>query len=453
MTAPIHGRLDRDFHLVEADAALEGLHLRAGGAAGGVIAVPQIATIARLARRLGIVVSRGVIAADEDADLELWVRAEPAGEGVAIAIAGWAERPAASAFPATTIDREHDFIRAAADWLWETDEALKLTALSPGVVPSRESMLGQPLTKLVTLAENDSGILPILDAIATQRRFDDQEGELRDGGGLVRLSAVPIFDTAGRFAGFRGAAVGLAPATAPALAAGPGDGIVHDAAQADAFGRRLDAALRQPLDRIISGAEHIRAQVDGPLRRDYANYAADIAAAGRHLLALVDDLVDLQAIERPDFAPAIERLDLVDVTRRAAGLLGVKAADANVRIDRPTSDEALPAQGDFRRALQVLVNIIGNAVRHSPAGGSVWLRCERQGQYAVVTVADQGRGIDPADHARIFEKFERLHPGDGAGTGVGLYIARRLARAMGGDLTVESALGQGARFVFTLPAV
>ncbi|AGH51336.1 histidine kinase [Sphingomonas sp. MM-1] len=454
MMAPIHGRLDRDFRLVEADAALEGLHLRAGGLAGGVLAVPQVASIARLARRLGIVVSRGVIAADGETDLELWVRAEPQGEGVALAIAGWTARPAADSFPATTIDREHDFIRASADWLWETDDALKITALSPGVVPSRESMLGQPLTKLVTLRENEAGVLPILDAIATQRRFDDQEGELREGGGGVRLSAVPIFDAAGRFAGLRGAAVAISPPSAPVLLpVTDSGGTSVDRVQAEAFGRRLDTALRDPLDRIIASAEHIRAQADGPLRRDYANYAADIAAAGRHLLALVDDLVDLQAIERPDFAPAIERLDIADAVRRAAGLLGGRAADRGVRIDRPAADEALPVQGDFRRALQVLVNIIGNAVRHSPEGGAVWLRCERQGSYAAVTVADQGRGIDPADHERIFEKFERLQPGDGAGTGLGLYIARRLARAMGGDLTVESQLGQGARFTFTLPAV
>ncbi|SNS09129.1 histidine kinase [Sphingomonas laterariae] len=454
MMAPVHGRLDRDFRLVEADAALEALHARAGGAAGGVIAVPQLASVARLARRLGIVVSRGVIAADGDADIELWVRAEPHGEGIALAIAGWTERAAGDAFPAATIDREHDFIRASADWLWETDEALKLTALSPGVVPWRESLLGQPLTKLLTLHEDDRGMLPILDAMASQRRFDDQEGDLRDGGGKVRLSAVPIFDAAGRFAGLRGAAVAIAPPEAPALmAVRDSGGTSIDIGQADAFGRRLDAALRAPLDRIISGAEHIRTQADGPLRRDYANYAADIAAAGRHLLALVDDLVDLQAIERPDFTPMIERLDLCELARRAAVLCGVKAADRGIRIDRPGSAESLGAQGDFRRALQVLVNIVGNAVRHSPDGGSVWLRCERQGHYAAIIVADQGRGIATEDQARIFEKFERLQPGDGAGTGLGLYIARRLARAMGGDLTVESAAGQGARFTFTLPAI
>lgn len=443
MSGAIHGRLDRDLRLAEAEARLMALHRKAGGAPGGVIAIPQIAGVARLARRLGIVVSRGVVAADGDADLELWVRAEPAGEGVRLAITGWTERPAAQAFPAAAVEREHDFLRAAADWLWETDDGLKITALSPGITGPNESMLGQPLTRLVTLTENGDGILPMLEAIALQRRFDDQEGELRNGGGRVRLSAVPILDEHGRFAGFRGAAVAVAPPPAPRLVAVEEEG--------DAFGRRLDAALRDPLGRIISGAEQIRAQAEGPLRRDYTSYAEDIATAGRHLLALVDDLVDLQAIERPEFALQPEPIDFADLARRAAGLLAVKAADRNVRIIAPPDGLRAPALGDFRRGLQVLVNIIGNAVRHSPEGGAVHIACEPVAGRIITVVADGGPGIALENQARIFEKFERVTPEDGAGTGLGLYIARRLARAMGGDLTVESGEGQGARFLFSLP--
>ncbi|MFX5752254.1 hypothetical protein ABTE32_22800, partial [Acinetobacter baumannii] len=80
--------------------------------------------------------------------------------------------------------------------------------------------------------------------------------------------------------------------------------------------------------------------------------------AGRHLLGLVDDLVDLQAIERDDFGTADEEIDLADVARRAAGLLAVRAAQAEVRIDRPAMDESIPVHGEFRRGLQVLVNLI-----------------------------------------------------------------------------------------------
>ena len=202
----------------------------------------------------------------------------------------------------------------------------------------------------------------------------------------------------------------------------------------------------------MANADTIGAQADGPLRRDYAEYAGDIANAARHLLALVDDLSDLQAVERADFMIATESIDLADIARRAAGLLAVRASDARVRIDRPPMQETLPAQGDFRRVLQILVNLIGNAVRYSPEGGMVWLRIEREDDTAMVIVADQGKGIAAEDHVRIFDKFERVDPAEPGGSGLGLYISRRLARAMGGDIVVDSAPGQGARFMLTLPS-
>src|SRR3546814_18150392 len=91
-----------------------------------------------------------------------------------------------------------------------------------------------------------------------------------------------------------------------------------------AFGRRIDGALRGPLSRIIATAETISGQFDGPIRADYARYAGDIAHAGRHLLGLVDDLADLQNIERPGFKAARDEIDLGDLARRPVGLLGMK---------------------------------------------------------------------------------------------------------------------------------
>jgi len=98
-----------------------------------------------------------------------------------------------------------------------------------------------------------------------------------------------------------------------------------------------------------------------------------------------------------------------------------------------------------------MMNLIANAVRYTPEGGQVWIRTEREGDIAAIVVADQGKGIAPEDQERIFGKFERVDPAEPGGTGLGLYIARRLARAMGGDISVDSAPGQGARFTFTLP--
>jgi signal transduction histidine kinase len=97
------------------------------------------------------------------------------------------------------------------------------------------------------------------------------------------------------------------------------------------------------------------------------------------------------------------------------------------------------------------MNLITNAIRYSPEGGMVWIRAVQEGDRACVVVDDQGKGISEADQLRIFGKFERVDPSEPGGTGLGLYIARRLARAMGGDIAVKSAPGEGARFTLSLP--
>lgn len=431
--------VDRAGLLLSADPAIEGLNLRAGGEVGGSLAVAQLATVARLAWRLGIVVARGVLVADEDADLELWVRAQPEGERVRLAVSGWREhpawRPAAPTTPTT----------ADADWRWETDASLRLSFISLDAAARAGldafALLGRPLTALFALDADDGGALPILDALARRRTFEDQPARVLGSGPAVILSASVRRDEAGEFAGLIGAARTIDAVPESVVEALP-----------STFTTGLDKALRKPLARIVANADSINAQADGPISSDYADYAADIANAGRHLLELVDDLVDLQAVERPGFTLAAEPIDLADVARRAAGLLSVRAAQAGLAIDCPAMDVACPARGDFRRALQIAVNLTGNALRYSPKGTKVVMTAGVEDGRAVLTVADDGKGIAPADQARIFDKFERVDPSEVGGNGLGLYIARRLARAMGGDLTVESTPGAGARFRLSLPA-
>jgi two-component sensor histidine kinase len=431
-----YGRVDRDGRLVEAEPPLQRLQESAGSALGHPIAVPQIATMARLAQRLGILVSRCVIAAEGSDDLDLWVEAKPDNDGVALSVGGWARRPSRGHEEGG--ERVYDFMRSRGDWLWETDPSLKITSIG---ADGGEAMIGQPIGKLFQFVDSGEG-LPILEALATRARFEGQEAIVRGSGERVRLTGLPLMDGGGRFAGYRGNAFRLDGEPAPAEMREPG---------VDAFGARLEKALRGPLSQIIEQAESIGAQRDGPIRRDYAEYANDIASAGRHLLGVIGDLVDLQAIERDDFRPRTERIDLTELARRAAGLLKVGASERSIRIDAPAMDETLFASGDEGRVIQILVNLIGNAVRHSPDGASIWLRAEAEAGHAVLVVADQGPGIAQDDHQRVFEKFTRIDPSDGAGSGLGLYIARRLARAMGGDIAVDSAPGQGARFILSLP--
>lgn len=447
----IRGRVDRTGALVSADAPLLRLQQRAGAGLAKPLALPHLARLVALAQRLHRDISRPLYAADDHSDIHALVRITPDADGASLEISDWRTRPVMMPqVPAIT-----DSTAVPQSWTWECDQQLRLVALraasdAPAIPGGWE---GRSLSEMFELQPDEDGRFPVLRALARQSRFESQR--VQAAGIAMILSGEALFDAMGRFTGFRGLAV---VAEEQASAEPKGGATLVDPAFGSLplsdpqFGRRIDGALRGPLSRIIATAETISGQFDGPIRADYAHYAGDIAHAGRHLLGLVDDLADLQNIERPGFKAARDEIDLGDLARRAVGLLGMKAEEKGIRIDAPRTDDKAPATGEFRRVLQVLLNLLGNAIRYSPDHSQIWIRVDREGDRAMVTVADQGQGIDAEQQAVVFEKFERLGRTDSGGSGLGLYIARRLARAMDGELTVDSAPGQGARFTLSLPA-
>ena len=464
MTDPvIRGRVDRAGHLVAADAALLRLQQRAGGGLAKPLALPQLARLVGLAQRLQREISRPMLAADDHSDVTAWVRIVPDAGGVLLEISDWRTKPISiPRCELITGPNDAGQVAAPGSWIWECDALLRLVSLMPaaGSLSIPPDWEGRSLSELFELQPDEAGRFPVLQALADQSRFQRQLARADAGddkaGALMALSAEPMVDATGGFLGFKGLAVphsdaaAAAPASEPLV---PVDPVFGSLPLSDPqFGRRIDGALRGPLSRIIATAETIAGQFDGPIRADYARYAGDIAHAGRHLLGLVDDLADLQNIERPGFKAAREAVDLADIARRAVGLLMMKAEEKSIRVDTPPAGDAMPATGEFRRALQILLNLLGNAIRYSPEGSMVWIRIDRQGDRATVTIADQGQGLSSDQQAVVFEKFERLGRTDSGGSGLGLYIARRLARAMDGDLTVDSAPGQGTRFTLALPA-
>lgn len=450
----VRGRVDSAGRLVSADAPLLRLQQRAGAAIGQPLALPNLARLVALAQRLQRDISRPLYAADDHSDIHALVRVLPDGEGANLEISDWRTRPIL--LPEAPADGA---AMASADgWTWECDQRLRLLTLHAegDALPIPADWEGRSLSELFELQPDEQGRFPVLRALAGQTRFDGQRVRVETEQGTVTmtLAAETLFDATGRLTGFRGVAVrGTADTDAGEYPAPPPDPAFGSLPLSDPqFGRRIDGALRGPLSRIIATAETIHGQFDGPIRADYARYAGDIAHAGRHLLGLVDDLADLQNIERPGFKAAADQIDLGDLARRAVGLLGMKAEEKGIRIDAPRVDDKMPATGEFRRVLQVLLNLLGNAIRYSPDNSQIWIRVDREGNRAMVTVADQGQGISADQQDVVFEKFERLGRTDSGGSGLGLYIARRLARAMDGDLTVDSAPGQGARFTLSLPA-
>lgn len=450
----VRGRVDSAGRLVSADAPLLRLQQRAGAAIGQPLALPNLARLVALAQRLQRDISRPLYAADDHSDIHALVRVLPDGEGANLEISDWRTRPIL--LPEAPADGAG--MASADGWTWECDQRLRLLTLHADgdALPIPADWEGRSLSELFELQPDEQGRFPVLRALAGQTRFDGQRVrvEAEQGTVTMTLAAEPLFDATGRLTGFRGVAVrGAADTDAGEYPAPPPDPAFGSLPLSDPqFGRRIDGALRGPLSRIIATAETIHGQFDGPIRADYARYAGDIAHAGRHLLGLVDDLADLQNIERPGFKAAADQIDLGDLARRAVGLLGMKAEEKGIRIDAPRVDDKMPATGEFRRVLQVLLNLLGNAIRYSPDNSQIWIRVDREGNRAMVTVADQGQGISAEQQDVVFEKFERLGRTDSGGSGLGLYIARRLARAMDGDLTVDSAPGQGARFTLSLPA-
>tara|TARA_R110001606_G_scaffold173894_4_gene320386 strand:+ start:442 stop:1824 length:1383 start_codon:yes stop_codon:yes gene_type:complete len=451
LAEPVRGQVDADGLLLSADPLLMRLHLRCGGSEGGPLAVPELAELCRLSTRLGMNLSRPVQASDDDCRIDMWVETRfgsPEKEKqLTLSIIDWKEHPHDDTDKMDPA-RERDFDRLEGKGTIRTDAALRIIAQKmPGGAAQAAEVIGQSLLDIYdVIPPSDNARL--LEAVAERQPIRNQR--MRETSGAQRLFVLqghPLIDKAGLFAGYRFSATRDDPATVDIDPKTIGGKLISDSL----FGSQLGPALRQPLGKIIANAETISSKLEGPLRGDYASYAKDIASAGRHLLDLVNDLSDLEAIERPEFTVAADDIDFVDLAHRAAGLLAVKSADHQIRIDLPDENETLPARGEFRRSLQILVNLIGNAIRYSPDGSviKVWVSTEQE--LARISVSDQGDGIAVEDQERIFEKFERLGRSGDGGSGLGLFISRRLAHAMGGSLTVESATGKGSTFTLSLP--
>jgi len=443
-------RSDARDWLVEAEEPLAGLQLRAGGELPGVIAMPALLELVRQARAYQLKLARAIRAQDDQELVTAWaeVTPDPSGEGCDIRVSNWQAEPLPLGDGAETEGRL-DIARHLAELsarLGPRQEVLAVDTGTPELEPLARRMresAGAPWTDFVEL-EGNAHEQPL-----HWRLLDGTRLRLEGSRRHWKAHLVPLGQPEPGSAGFE---LHLVP-DEPSEEAIPSEPAEPEAQAvfSPAIGREIAPVLRQPIARIIANAETIRTQLAGPLAEEYSRYAADIATAGEHLLALLDDLADLEVVEDEQFTTAPDRIDLADVARRAAGILGVRARERGITIDAPKPGESAPAIGEFRRVLQILLNLLGNAIRYSPGDSQVWIRVESDEGRARITVADQGEGLTDDQQARLFEKFERLgRTGDG-GSGLGLYISRRLARAMGGDLSVESAPGQGARFTLELP--
>jgi signal transduction histidine kinase/CheY-like chemotaxis protein len=219
----------------------------------------------------------------------------------------------------------------------------------------------------------------------------------------------------------------------------------------NAFLSSTSHELRTPLNSVLGFAQLL--QMSG-LSQEDQEAVERILAAGRHLLTLINELIDIARIESGEFSLSVEPVSVQPVVEETCQLMAPLAADRSITISQARPPPGLAVKADRQRLRQILVNLLSNAIKYNRAGGTVVITCQADSPDRVsLTVADTGPGIAAADLERVFDPFERLGAEQTAveGTGIGLPLARAFAEAMHGHLTAASTPGEGTTFTITLP--
>jgi signal transduction histidine kinase len=219
------------------------------------------------------------------------------------------------------------------------------------------------------------------------------------------------------------------------------------------FLANMSHELRTPLNAISGFSQVLRKGLFGEINDKQAEYLDDVLASARHLLSLIDDVLDLSKVEAGQIELQVEPFSLPAALDRGVVMVREGAANGGVRISLSSDPSIDMVIGDERRVRQVVFNLLSNAVKFTPTGGTVDIAVTRFDGEVHVSFSDSGPGIAPDDQARIFEEFQQAAAGRELreGTGLGLALSKRLVELHGGRIWVESELGKGSRFVFTLP--
>lgn len=454
------GITDENDRLLSADGPLAQLQESCGGVIPGVLAIPELLALVRQARHSGLRIAREFSAFDGEDVVSGFARVHPLddeeGAGCEVLVENWHRTLPTQTSSHEQAEWQDAVDRATCEVSARLDAAQRVQLISVAAADASElqamfdtspGKLWSDYVELQDLAHKQPLHWRLLDGCkcsipGSQRHW--------------RARLIPIGAAGASPRGFELLLVAEEP-----LVAGVSSPIeVEEPAHSRLIGSALTPVLRQPIARIIANAETIRTRLAGPIKAEYSDYAGSIAAAGQHLSSMLDDLADLEVVEAPGFKTARDHVDLADAARRAAGILGVRAQNRGISIILPNPGEPVIADGEFRRVLQILINLIGNAIAYSPENSTVTVAVDHgERETASISVRDEGPGVDPDQAKRIFEKFERLgrdsDGGNDSGSGLGLYISRKLALAMGGNLEVveQGEKRQGAEFRLTLARI
>jgi cell cycle sensor histidine kinase DivJ len=221
------------------------------------------------------------------------------------------------------------------------------------------------------------------------------------------------------------------------------------------FLANMSHELRTPLNAIMGFSDIMRQRLFGPMSDRYAEYADLIHESGAHLLELINDVLDMSKIEAERFELAREDFDARDAIAAVLRLMRGQADRQGVSLRGELSSESLEAEADRRAIKQIAFNLISNALKFTPRGGSVTVSAHPVGEVLEIVVADTGVGISPEDLARLGRPYEQAGDAEHrqAGAGLGLSLVRAFARLHGGDMTMASVVGEGTTVTVRMPVL
>jgi signal transduction histidine kinase len=212
--------------------------------------------------------------------------------------------------------------------------------------------------------------------------------------------------------------------------------------------------LRTPLHTIIGFTELLAEQIEGPLNAKQARFVSHILRDSQHLLALINDVLDLSKIESGRLQLQKQLFVFNDALEEALSSIRPRADGKSIRIETAVDQAPGAMFADRLRVKQILYNLLSNAVKFTPAGGVIRIEAMTRDGFVEISVVDNGVGIPADEQEAVFDKFYqvgRRQAGGQEGTGLGLAITRQLVHEHGGRMALKSDVGKGSRFTFTLP--
>ncbi len=221
------------------------------------------------------------------------------------------------------------------------------------------------------------------------------------------------------------------------------------------FLANMSHELRTPLNSIIGFSELMVQKIPGELNEKQEHYVKNVIKSGKHLLGLINDILDLSSVEAGKIELVIERISVAETINETLNLIKEKASKHGITINKELDLQLEFIDADRQRVKQVLFNLLSNAVKFSkPEGGTVTIKIKKEDDLAAFTVSDTGIGIRDEDMDKLFKEFEQLDTGitrKYGGTGLGLAISKKLVELHGGKIKAESEYGKGSTFTFYLP--